>query len=249
MAGQEDWQPLETGAPLEPGDRVRSLEKSRVAWVSEAGDVWELDETSELELLDDAEHEFSLKLWLGGLLAHVQPTLRVFSVKTPVAVAAVRGTEFAVDVDEEGAAELGVAEGQVSFQPTDEAGVPAGEPLAVNAAEGASMRPRAQAQQLTAYPMRAQMRLTRLAKFQEKLPTWRAQWKDLPPAKRVEMRQRSRQRWRQMQPKQRERILQHLNRARTQRPAARLKAPTKPVGRPAAPAKPPQKPAKKQKKK
>lgn len=113
--GASQWRALKADDPLEPGDMVR-VQSGRVSIVNASGDAMELDEGAEMEIGPQTETESLWALLVGRLLASARPGLdRKFQIETPVAVAAVRGTVFALDVDEEGATDLAVEEGRVEF--------------------------------------------------------------------------------------------------------------------------------------
>ncbi len=213
FADGDEWISLGEGAPLEPGDRVRVPAGGRVELVTPEGDVLEIQEESELEVEASAPKDRSLRLALGGLLAKLLPDPeKKFRVRTPLAVAAVRGTEFGLDVSAEGATEVGVAEGAVAFQALDEKGEPRGEELRVPPQEGAEVRPGKGPQRLQRWPARAKRRLARMALLREAAPRLRERWKDLPPETRRELRQKLRRRWQELSPDKKQRLLRTLRR-------------------------------------
>ncbi|MBI2071123.1 MAG: FecR domain-containing protein [Elusimicrobia bacterium] len=102
QTGKNDWQPVEPRGTtdLTQGDRVRTSNKARA--------VITLDDASKIELQPSSvflvdfleEKNFRFKLDFGRLKAFVSKIrVRQFSVITPTAVCAVRGTEFEVNVD------------------------------------------------------------------------------------------------------------------------------------------------------
>jgi len=87
--------------PLLPGDKVKTGEdgSAEIALSGEHG--ISLRPRSELTLSNLRRADSELSLALGSLLAKVQSLAGgLFRVRTPSAVAAVRGTEFGVEIDE-----------------------------------------------------------------------------------------------------------------------------------------------------
>jgi len=85
--------------PLLSGDRVRTGQRARATIVYTDGSRIELGADSSLVLEESSPQRVSMRLNLGTLKAFVQKLLSCrFEVRTPSAVAAVRGTEFRVRV-------------------------------------------------------------------------------------------------------------------------------------------------------
>lgn len=187
----EQGVPAEVGLPLDPGDRVQSEERSRVEISLEGDSVVELGPLSELSLTRLESRETVLSLASGALWAKVQELLRAsggqLRVETPTAVAAVRGTEFAVEHDAREGTRVGVF---------DEGRVEVSEP---SGGAAAALGPNQEL--LGVAPGRAWRRPQALRHFQggrrrieslrRRAAFLKRSWKPLPPAKRREFRQQA----------------------------------------------------------
>ena len=122
-AGEKDWLKAVKGLPLQQGDSVRT---ARAAWCElllKDGSFVRLDqesETSAEELKAGEEgRSFGFSFMKGRavwLVAKLKgKLLSRFTVRTPSAVCAVRGTEFAVSVSTDGASQVGLFEGKVAL--------------------------------------------------------------------------------------------------------------------------------------
>lgn len=111
--------PAEEDMPLEAGDRVSTGKNGSAEVALEQGaHLLVLRANSDFTLASVSRVSTEFKLSLGSLLARIQKLAAGYSmrVRTPAAVAAVRGTEFAVEVAADNAEETYVAvfdEGQV----------------------------------------------------------------------------------------------------------------------------------------
>jgi hypothetical protein len=218
FAGSDEWVSLETDVPLETGDRVRTGNGARVEMVTPDGDALEVQDGSELEIGAAAPKESAFRLLLGGLLAKIAPDPgKKFRVFTPVAVAAVRGTEFAVDVDEDGGSELGVSEGTVAFQEVDEQGNARGEEVKIAPEHGAGLKRGERLRRFAALPPAAKRRLVRMAGLRGRAPLLRARWRNLPLERRREIRGQLRQKWQSLSPQQKDRVRQAVRERRHER--------------------------------
>lgn len=98
-AGAADWEPAQEQTPLQSGDRIKTG-KGGFARVSLDGEaILELDELSQLTVRSVQYSSASFSLSAGALLGKIKDLFarkRRFEVRTPAAVCAVRGTEFAV---------------------------------------------------------------------------------------------------------------------------------------------------------
>lgn len=118
-APDQEWEPAEAGITLGAEARLKTGPDSDADLLFEDGTAMHVDKNASLTLesareKSDGTREFSIRLWAGRLLSQVMKRERSVSyrVRTPVAVAAVRGTEFVTDAAED-ATELAVFEGQV----------------------------------------------------------------------------------------------------------------------------------------
>ena len=116
--GAENAAPLKKGMPLLRGDRLLTGEGGRVEFSGKSGTVVRLEENTQVALGTGAGAETRFFVKIGRFLAKFQKAPRGdrYRVKTPVAVASVRGTELALAVDENGATDAGVVEGEVAFE-------------------------------------------------------------------------------------------------------------------------------------
>lgn len=99
----EDPEGVPGGAdmPLLPGDKVKTGEDGSAEIALSGEHCVSLRPRSELTLSNLRRADSELSLALGSLLAKVQSLAGgLFRVRTPSAVAAVRGTEFGVEIDE-----------------------------------------------------------------------------------------------------------------------------------------------------
>jgi hypothetical protein len=182
----------EDGMPLEEGDRVVVAEGSSAEVALDGGSLITVRENSDFKIERAAKGDSSFFLSVGSLLAKIQKlgTQRM-RVRTPTAVAAVRGTEFGVAVDGDDS-HVGVFdEGKVEV--TGDAG---GAPELLIANQETSVKKGAapvhaiQLQRFMAH--RAQMRGQG-----RRLAAIKAKWKALPPEQRREMRRKMMERMRE----------------------------------------------------
>ncbi len=118
--------------PLFEGDVLRLGASASTLIVLDDGTVLKMDGPAEMKLealrlsRQAAEREFGFRVRLGRLLAAVQKWKgsSKFSVKTPVMTIAIRGTDFAVDVETD--TKVGVFEGEVAVQSATETGTSSG---------------------------------------------------------------------------------------------------------------------------
>ncbi|MDA8132717.1 MAG: FecR family protein [Elusimicrobia bacterium] len=121
-SGERDWEKAEKGLPLRQGDSLRTGPRAWCELLLRDGTFVRLDQNSETgadELKADGEGRSVGFSFLKGravwLVAKIKgKVLSKFSVRTPSAVCAVRGTEFAVSVSTDGAAQVGLFEGKVA---------------------------------------------------------------------------------------------------------------------------------------
>ncbi|MDD5302447.1 MAG: FecR domain-containing protein [Elusimicrobia bacterium] len=175
----------EAGMPLEEGDRVVVAEGGSAEVALDGGSLIALRENSDFKLEKTAKGESTFFLSAGSLLAkiHSLGTQRL-RVRTPTAIAAVRGTEFGVEVEGEDS-HVGVFdEGKVEV--TGEKG---GAPELLISNQETSVRkgqaPEHAAQLKRFMALRGQMRGQG-----RRLAAIKAKWKALPPSQRREMRQK-----------------------------------------------------------
>jgi hypothetical protein len=200
-AGGGDEVAGEADMPLEEGDRVTTSAGATAEISLDGESLISLRENSDFTLENTQKSASIFSLSSGSLLAKIEKLgSRSMSVRSPTAVAAVRGTEFGVDVEnesshvgvfDEGRVEVsGAAGGSQVLTPNQETSVPRGQaparavPLQRFAARRALMR--------------AHIR---------RLSVVRRNWRAMPPAERREARARALKRLR----------LRRLNRLRRMR--------------------------------
>ncbi|MFA6092584.1 MAG: FecR domain-containing protein [Elusimicrobiota bacterium] len=181
---EKDGLPGQTEMPLESGDRIVIGANSRAELALDDQSIVELGPRSTFTLESLREDETRFFLELGSLSAKIRSLLsgRVLRVRTPTAVAAVRGTEFAVE-SEEGRTHVGVFdEGRVSVSGTDD-----GEAVELSSnQETQVLRGRAPAR---AAAMRRLLRMrANIGRLRARRETLRRTWKALPQAERLRLR-------------------------------------------------------------
>lgn len=120
--GGNTWQLASDGHVIEPGDRIRTGPSSKVMLELFDGSVTALQNQTELSIArmegrrDGFAKVIVLHQWIGETHHRVEPIsdqLSRFQVETAAAVAAVRGTEFTIQVEDDGATQVKVLEGLV----------------------------------------------------------------------------------------------------------------------------------------
>jgi hypothetical protein len=103
--------PAEIDTPIEPGDRIETGADGRAELALEADSIIELGSNSVFTVEPPQEESWDFTLGLGTLVAKIRRAFlgeRTLRVVTPSAVAAVRGTEFGIEVGENGGTGVGV---------------------------------------------------------------------------------------------------------------------------------------------
>lgn len=113
--------PLAVGHGLRVGDEIQTLAKARLRLRCMDGSSLVLAENSHMRIeafntegMERKEARFFLRL---GLVGQKVSAGGAWTMRTPSAVTAVRGTEFAVDVPEEGKTAVLMQSGSVDVQP------------------------------------------------------------------------------------------------------------------------------------
>ncbi len=123
-AGSEEWAALTGEMPLNSADSVKTLDGVAEVYLDDKGSIT-VGRNTELELSSLAKDESIFSMKFGNLAAKISHFLNErfkMQVRTPSAVCAVRGTEFAVEYSQLGK-ETGVAvfdEGRLAVSPLDE---------------------------------------------------------------------------------------------------------------------------------
>lgn len=126
-AGSQQWLPAGKGLPLAEGDVLRTGARSWCEVIFRDGSFIKLDADSEtgIETLRDSAKErvFSFSfvkgkaLWLAARIKG--KAVSRFSVRTPSAVCAVRGTDFSMIISTAGETSVGLFEGNVDISGPD----------------------------------------------------------------------------------------------------------------------------------
>ncbi len=123
VPGNIETQPGINGMTLDVGDRVKTSPDSAALLTFFDGSTLTLQPNTDIEIeqleLDANQQTITivLKQWTGNTWSHVVKMADLgshYEIKTPSAVALVRGTQFLVEVDEIGATIVSTAEGLVS---------------------------------------------------------------------------------------------------------------------------------------
>lgn len=208
-AGDEEGAAGEQGMPLEAGDRVVTGEGAGAEVVLDGGSLITLREGSDFAIESASRSDSVFKLALGSLLAKIQKLgAQRLSVRTPTAVAAVRGTEFGVELEGD-ETHVGVFdEGRVEV--SGEAGGP-GELLIANQETRVAKGGRP----LHAYQLQRMMRHRALMRGHgRRIAAIRKRWKNLPPAARADLRKKALERMRERRKRLQERRKQGVERRR-----------------------------------
>lgn len=105
------------GMRLAEGARIETKNGARAVIRLDNGTMTSLRERSLFEVVKARDGEYAFRLSIGGLRSRVRGlgAHGSYTVVTPAAVAGVRGTDFSVDVEDDGRTELRVHEGAVEF--------------------------------------------------------------------------------------------------------------------------------------
>ena len=125
-AGSEEWATLSGEMPLDSGDSIKTSDGVAEVYLDDKGAIT-VGRNTELEISSLGKSESAFTLKFGSIAAKIQHFLDEklkMQVRTPSAVCAVRGTEFAVEYSQLGK-DTGVAvfdEGRVAVSPLAENG-------------------------------------------------------------------------------------------------------------------------------
>jgi len=135
-AGTKRWANARKGFPLKAGDTVRTGKRSSADVSLDGRGIIAINASSEFGLRDLKRRDSSFVLRTGRFIMKItglKQRMEKLSVRTPTAVAAVRGTEFAVTFDKNLAETLVnvFEEGEVLVSSLDENGNQVGESIVV----------------------------------------------------------------------------------------------------------------------
>jgi len=111
--GSADWQLRDDEVVLRPGDSLRTGADGHVRLRMRTGASWSWGPKQSSMLSSDTENY--AELLIGKIRCWVMRYSRKFEVRTPTAVLAVRGTEFALKASPGTATELTAIDGKVVF--------------------------------------------------------------------------------------------------------------------------------------
>ncbi len=118
-AGKNNWRPVDRAARLREGDTLRTGAAGKAELRMGEGHRLSVRQKTTLTVVaagKDLQYQFKV---LAGRVRVLVKKLRPqshFEIRTPLAVAAVRGTEFEMEVLDQGASRLSVVEGVVAFK-------------------------------------------------------------------------------------------------------------------------------------
>jgi len=108
--GVGEWERYYDSTILRLGDEIRTGENSKVVIKTPDGDQIDLGPMTRLTLV---ANEYEYELLLGKIRAFIQKMVGKWEVRTPRFAMSIRGTEFTVNVDEDGTTTVTVLEGTV----------------------------------------------------------------------------------------------------------------------------------------
>lgn len=114
----EGWRKLDQQRPLQPGEEIRTGADGYAEVMFDDGSRVNLHARTSFKLESEGADESSYRLSMGRIKSEIERLgNRRYSVRTPTAVAGVRGTEYLLEATEEGATSLTVLRGEVAFGP------------------------------------------------------------------------------------------------------------------------------------
>jgi hypothetical protein len=190
--GADDWLDVQTGLPIDVGDEIRTDEDGEAElWVAE-NVVWVIAPGSDLIVGRTEGQEGHLQLCRGALRGKVEtPTHRVgvWEFETPVAVCAVRGTEFALTHSEVDGTHLGVFKGVVAMRQAETA-TESFSPVMIGANEEGILVKRQPLRKLTSFTPVISAQARELPRLQRRFHEAGAVWTPLTRSYRLEMRRK-----------------------------------------------------------
>lgn len=190
---EDKWVRAENGMPLESGDVLRTGAKAAVEISLNDGGIVQLGPRSSMEISSLVQADTIFSLAEGSFLAKIKKfTDESFNmaVHTPVAVAAVRGTEFAVENSEDRTeSHVGVfEEGSVAVSGVDKEGNLLGEGAVLENNQETSVKIGMARFAVTRLRLLARHR-TKIAQIRARFSSLKARWLMMRAQKRDELRQ------------------------------------------------------------
>ena len=152
QAADAEWEgpnsPRQTGCPLTPGVLTLKSGVAQIEFYSGAAII--LEGPASFELVSEMRGVFRS----GKLRARVPQQARGFTIATQGTDVVDLGTEFGMQIDDNGQAEIHVIEGQIELRPTEEAtGSPADvQPTTIDAGRGIRLGPNSELTAIDAQP-------------------------------------------------------------------------------------------------
>lgn len=119
-SSQTAWAAVKSGAPLNPGDTLRTGKGAKAEILFENGSRIRMSQLSNLVIhppKTEKKKQNNVKLNAGRIFVSVKKTLKPdFAVETPTTIVGVRGTLFSVGVEDSGETVVSVKEGVVEVQ-------------------------------------------------------------------------------------------------------------------------------------
>ncbi|MBD3242478.1 MAG: hypothetical protein GF331_17955 [Chitinivibrionales bacterium] len=119
-SGADKWRTARPNMPLRIGDQVYSREQSFVEIRYMSGAVVRMNENTKLTLQESTDKGVKSHNPLGNVWVNMQKITRKrsFEMSSPTAVAAIRGTVFQMQTDEDSATSVRVYDGKVQVGPS-----------------------------------------------------------------------------------------------------------------------------------
>lgn len=213
-AGETEWASAVSEMPVQLKDRLKSAEKSSCNLEFDDGSIIYIGENTEasVEMLEltAQSHNSKISLWFGKIIANISKSKNTkMEVRSPTAIVAVRGTEFAVESKDEGT-DVGVFAGEVGVKNTEgeaveEVTVKSDEETTVG--KGARPLPPSRLVLMQKYKERNLRIRNRVAQLRERL-------KRLPPEKRAKARQLAFEKFQKLREKRIEQIKKNQQKRR-----------------------------------
>lgn len=113
-----EWRAVEAGMDIPDGSRIQTAIGARLEVALGDGSTTTLRENSIFEVVRTTNNRNEFRLWIGSMRNRVRPLQAgaTYQVRTPIATAGVRGTDFEMGVGEDGTTGLQTYEGSVWFR-------------------------------------------------------------------------------------------------------------------------------------
>jgi|SRR3989339_1138955 len=215
------WKQARLYTPLEKDDTIKTEAGAMAEITMEDGSIFKIEQNTELSLLaleysaETKKQNFLMTLFKGILMSSVEKTGNAESritVRTPTAVLSVRGTEFAVEVEDEDTTNVGVYSGLVTARNYTQDGNVSTEETMVKPDQETIVKRFQRPVRPYALKERLAQRREMFVKMRERRKVIRENWKNIV-ANRVKIRQEVRQEVRkkvQENPQLKEKIKQKM---------------------------------------